>query len=129
MFKQNYWHWCCPALQRTNTQNSKQIFPEKLIVWPQSQFRHSCVCERFIYSQERSTYFLQQNRPDRLWEYINRSQAHECVNWDCGCAIPFLGIFVSNFRFWFFAALGSTSASSFVCLFCSKFWLKVWSKT
>jgi hypothetical protein len=29
MFKQNYWHWCCPVLQRANTENSKQIFPEK----------------------------------------------------------------------------------------------------
>jgi len=28
---------------------------------------------------------------------------HECKNWDCGSAIPFLGIFVSNFRYWFFA--------------------------
>ncbi len=35
--------------------------------------------------------------------YINRSQTHECGNWDCGRAIPFLGIFVSNFRYWFFA--------------------------
>jgi hypothetical protein len=32
------------------------------IAWPQSQFPHSCVCERFIYSQDRSTHFLQQNR-------------------------------------------------------------------
>jgi hypothetical protein len=37
------------------------------------------------------------------WEYINRSQSHECGNSDCGRAIPFLGIFVSNFRYWFFA--------------------------
>jgi hypothetical protein len=29
---------------------------------PWSKFPHSCVCERFIYSQDRSTYFLQQNR-------------------------------------------------------------------
>ncbi len=42
---------------------------------PQSKFPHSCVCERLIFSQYRSAYF----------------------NWDCGCAIPFLGIFVSNF--------------------------------
>ncbi len=28
----------------------------------QSQFPHSCVCEQFIYSQDQSTYFLQQNR-------------------------------------------------------------------
>ncbi len=27
----------------------------------QSQSPHSCVCERFIYSQDRSTYFMQQN--------------------------------------------------------------------
>ncbi len=27
---------------------------------PKSQFLHSCVCERFIYSQDQSTYFLQQ---------------------------------------------------------------------
>ncbi len=32
------------------------------IARPQSQFPHSCVCERFIYSQDRSAYFLQQNR-------------------------------------------------------------------
>jgi hypothetical protein len=35
---------------------------------------------------------------DRSWENINRSQTHECWNWDCGRAIPFLGIFVSNFH-------------------------------
>ncbi len=29
---------------------------------------------------------------------INRSQTHECGNWDCGRAIPYLGIFVLNFR-------------------------------
>jgi hypothetical protein len=34
--------------------------------------------------------------------YINRSQTHECGNWDCGHAVPFLEIVVSNFRRWFF---------------------------
>ncbi len=29
---------------------------------PQPQFPHACVCERFIYSLDRSTYFLQQKR-------------------------------------------------------------------
>jgi hypothetical protein len=33
----------------------------------------------------------------------NCSQTHECGNLDCGWAIPFLRIFVSNFRNWFFA--------------------------
>ncbi len=31
--------------------------PDNVIVRPQSQFSHSCVYERFIYSQDRSTYF------------------------------------------------------------------------
>ncbi len=37
------------------------------------------------------------------WEHIIRSQTHECGNWDWGPDIPFLGIFVSNFRHFVFA--------------------------
>jgi hypothetical protein len=60
----------------------------------------TCMCLwGFTYSQDRSTYF--DRSTDRPWEYINPSQAHECGNWDCGRAIPFL--FVSNCRYWFFA--------------------------
>ncbi len=40
---------------------------------------------------------------DRSWEYINRSQMHECGNWDWDPDIPFLGIFVSKFRYFVFA--------------------------
>ena len=29
---------------------------------------------------------------DWSWEYINRSQTHECGNWDWGCTIPRKGI-------------------------------------
>ncbi len=36
---------------------------------------------------------------DLSWEYINRSQIHECRNWEQGRAVPFLGIFLSNFRY------------------------------
>jgi hypothetical protein len=43
-------------------------------------------------------------KADRWWEYINRSQTHECWNWNCGRAIPFLGTFSSFFCYWFFAA-------------------------
>ncbi len=44
--------------------------------------------------------FLQQNRKtDPAWEYVNRSRTHECGNWYWGRAIPFLGIFVANFRY------------------------------
>ncbi len=34
---------------------------------------------------------------DRLWEYINYSQIHECIYWERGRAVSFLGIFVSNY--------------------------------
>ncbi len=35
---------------------------------------------------------------DRSWEYINRSQTHECGNWGWGRAIPRKGIFKRNCR-------------------------------
>ncbi len=52
-----------------------------------------CVCERFIYSQDRSTYFPAAEYVGRptVRIYI-RTQKHECRNWDCGRANPFLGI-------------------------------------
>jgi len=56
------------------------------------QFPHSCVCERFIYSHDRPAYSAAGKYVDWSWKYINRSQAHECGNWDWGRAIPFLGI-------------------------------------
>ncbi len=69
-----------------------------------AQFPHSCVCERFIYSQDRSTYiFPPAEKAGPSWEYIIRSQTHECGNWGWGPDIPFLGIFVSNFRHFVFA--------------------------
>ncbi len=44
---------------------------------PQSQFLHSCVCERFIYSHDGvHLFFLQRSR-----ECINSTQKHECRNW------------------------------------------------
>jgi hypothetical protein len=42
------------------------------------------------------------------WEYIICSQTHECGNWDCGPDIPFLGLFASNFRHFFFAVYAVT---------------------
>ncbi len=33
---------------------------------------------------------------------IKSSQTHECGNWDCCRASPFLGICVSKFQYWFF---------------------------
>jgi hypothetical protein len=132
---------------------------------PRSQFLHSCICARFIYSHDRSANSIQQNwqrwmrssrewmrssreirasdcqcqsrngpgfdrsilwhsgiwgeadeavlnkvhnkrikkihllkLADWSWEYINRSQIHECRKWVRGHTVSFLGIFVSNFR-------------------------------
>jgi hypothetical protein len=83
---------CVSTLQRHNTENSKQIFPERNCASPQSQFPHSCVCERFIYFHNRSAYSAARKYVDRSWEYVDRSQTHECGNWDWGPAIPRKGI-------------------------------------
>jgi hypothetical protein len=84
------------ALQR----NFDLFIPRKGTARPQSQFPHSCVCERFIYTPTIGTpIFLQQNTQTYQGNiYINRTQKHECRNWDYGRAVPFLGIYVSNFR-------------------------------
>jgi hypothetical protein len=66
---------------------------------PQSQFPHSCVCERFIYSHHRSAYSAAGKYVNRSWEYINRSHTHECGNRDWGRAIRFLGIHKWDFLF------------------------------
>jgi hypothetical protein len=92
-----------PSAPATLQRKSHFCIPRKGIAGPQSQFQHLCVCERFIYSQDRSTYLPAAEKADWWWEYINRSQTHECGNWDWGCAIHFFGIFVSNFWYCVFA--------------------------
>ncbi len=51
----------------TNAEKLKQIFPRKGIERPQSQFPHSCVCERFIYSHDRSAYSAAGN----MWKWTD----------------------------------------------------------
>ncbi len=89
-----------PTLQR----RSDLCIPRNQTARPQSQFPHSCtVSVSNLYTPTIfPTIFLQQNRPDRSWEYINRmnrSQKHECRNWERGRAISYLGIFLSYFRY------------------------------
>jgi hypothetical protein len=36
----------------------------------------------YVYSHNRSAYSAAGKYADRSWEYINRSQTHECGNWD-----------------------------------------------
>ncbi len=65
----------------------------------------SFMCLWVIYIQRICPHiFLQQNRQtDHGNICINRSQTHDCGNWDWGRSIPYLGIFVSNFRYLIFA--------------------------
>ncbi len=57
---------CCTA--KTQYQKFKTNIPRKQIVRPQSQFPHSCVCERFIYSHNRSAYSAAGKYVDWSWE-------------------------------------------------------------
>jgi hypothetical protein len=64
-------------LQIHNTENSKQIFPEEELrgLIPNIHIHVSV--------SDRSAYSAAVKCVDRsFWEYINRSQTHECGNWD-----------------------------------------------
>ncbi len=71
-------HFLNTTLQKTDTENSKQIFPRKGIAWPQSQFTYSCDCERFTNPTTDLPILLL----DLSLEYISRSLTYECGNWD-----------------------------------------------
>jgi hypothetical protein len=64
MFKQNYWHWCCQALQRTSTENSKQIFPEKELRGHSPNF-HIHVFVSYLYIFPGSVHIFFCNRKGR----------------------------------------------------------------
>ncbi len=68
--------------QGTLQGKSQLCIPFLGIARPQSQFPHSCVCERFIYSQDRSTHFPAADQADLSWKYINLSQIYQCRNWE-----------------------------------------------
>ncbi len=52
---------------------------------------------------------------DRSWEYINRSQTHECGNWGWGRAIPRKGIHKWDFRCSAYLTYGKIYFFTFVC--------------
>ncbi len=105
----------CLAIRLSALQRKSHLCtPRKwLLRPPQSPFPHSCVCERFIYSQDRYTYFPAAEQADGSWEYLNRPQTHNCWNWDTGRAIPFLVIFISNLRYCVFAVCYSHLSVSY----------------
>jgi hypothetical protein len=57
------WQWTRVGyIAKNQHRKSETNIPRKGIAQPQSEFLHSCVCELFMYSQDRSTFFRQQNR-------------------------------------------------------------------
>jgi hypothetical protein len=70
-------------LQRHNTENVIQIFPEKEFHGLRPNFHiHVSVSDLYIPTIDRSDYSAAGKYVDRPWEYINRSQTHECGVWD-----------------------------------------------
>jgi hypothetical protein len=65
--------WFRPALYR----KSNLCVPGKVIAWLQSQFLHSCVCERFIYIPRIGLHIWQQQ--NRQTKY---PQIYKCGNWE-----------------------------------------------
>jgi len=93
---------------RCNTIHSKEIW---IYVFQEKELR-GISCNFHFYVSMSDLYiptfgpptFLQQNRQtDQGNMYVNRSQKHQCRNWDCSRAVPFLGIVVSNLRYCVFA--------------------------
>ncbi len=58
IMKVSTWTFCWDTLKR----KSHLCIPFLGIAWPQSQFLHSCVCWRFIHSQDHSTYCISCSR-------------------------------------------------------------------
>ena len=82
-------------------QKSHLCIPFMGTVWPQSQFPHSCVCERFIYFLDRSAYSAAGKYVDRSWEYTVYISLIDTWMWnrgDWGRTIPFLEIHKWDFH-------------------------------
>ncbi len=85
-------HWLCNEVEQNNSsvlytlqRQFRLYIPFLGIARPQTQFPHSCVFERFIYSQDQSTYFLQQNRQTHRG---NISFAHRHMKVEIGTEAP-----------------------------------------
>ncbi len=90
-------HWT--TLQRHNNKNSKQIFPEKEFQGLSPNFHiHVSASDLYVFPGSVCLYSAAGNYVALSWEPINRSQTHECGNWDWGRAIPILGVNKWDFR-------------------------------
>jgi hypothetical protein len=55
-----------------------------------------CLWAIYVFPQSIWLFFCRKY-VDQSWEYINRSQTHDCGNWDWGLALPRKGIYKLNF--------------------------------
>ncbi len=87
------------AVHRHNTENLKQIFQEKRLRRPQSQFPHSCVCEWFTYSHNPSAYSAAWKFVDSSWEWKYKSLTDTWM-WKLGLrpSNSYMGIYKWDFR-------------------------------
>ncbi len=86
------------TMQRKNAENLKQIFPEKEYRGLSPNFQiHVSVSELYIPTMELPFLLEEIQYVDGSWDFINRSQTHECRNWGWGHAIPRKGIYKRNF--------------------------------
>ncbi len=74
-----HWEKACARFWGTETsklctvqRKSDLSTPRKTAAQLQSQFPDSCICERFIYSHDRSTYFPAAEYVDRSWESLTK---------------------------------------------------------
>jgi hypothetical protein len=70
------------TLQRHNTENLKQIFPEKEFRSHRPDYHiHVSVSDLYIPTIDLHVLLQENMYVGRSWEYINRKQTHECENW------------------------------------------------
>ncbi len=80
-----------------------------------------CLWTIYIFPRSAHLYSCSRLKADRSEECINRSQKHEYRNWDCSRAVPFLWIFVSNFRYFVFAVRWTADSWPAIAL-CDRLW-------
>ncbi len=76
---ETFWRNLVATLQRQNTENSKQIFPEKEYRGLSPNFHiHVSVSHLYISTIGLPILLEEILYVDRSWDYTNRSQTHEC---------------------------------------------------